>query len=422
MRLGAGARRVACVAAATALLSPLCPYGIAVAADTTLDSLLDTLRANGTLTESQYRTLSAGDAAASDAGFPTVTLGGRIMADMAIFDEDAVTLGDGTELRRARVEIEAALDPAWWVELNVDAAKGEAGVKDALVARRLPGGGRLAIGQQKEPFSLEEQTSSRYTTFMERALPNALVPGRAVGIGVRTGGGRWSGAGGVFGEGFDENPPMEGEEGWAATVRGTTAPLLAPGRVVHLGAAASYRHTDDSRVTSFESRPESHLTDVTYLCTGPLPAVSATLREGLEAAAVVGPASLQAEYVHAGLDRRGPADVTFAGWYVFGSWFPTGEGRPYKPARGTFGRVTPRRPGGAWEVAVRHSVLDLSDGAVSGGTERNTTVGMNWYATPRVRVMANYVIVNNDAAANHAGMVVGDDDPRLFQMRVQADF
>ena len=34
------------------------------------------------------------------------------------------------------------------------------------------------------PFSFEEMTSSNYGTFMERGLPNALVPSRSTGFGV----------------------------------------------------------------------------------------------------------------------------------------------------------------------------------------------------------------------------------------------
>jgi len=94
-------RCVRCAAGVAVAL--LMPCGGAAAAETTLDALLRTLRDNGTLTDSQYRDLADGpDGAVRAKGTGAVRLGGRVMVDVAFYDEDMAALGAGTELRRAR--------------------------------------------------------------------------------------------------------------------------------------------------------------------------------------------------------------------------------------------------------------------------------------------------------------------------------
>ncbi len=70
------------------------------------------------------------------------------------------------------------------------------------------------------------------------------------------------------------------------------------------------------------------------------------------------------------------------------------------------------RTWGAWEVAARFSYLDLDDGSIRGGNLNDVTLGLNWYVSPRIRVMANFVRAHlrNNVTAN------------LFQMRFQIDY
>ena len=56
------------------------------------------------------------------------------------------------------------------------------------------------LGQQTEPFSLENDMSGLATTFMERGLPNALTPGNNVGLSLSTTLGPWFLDTGVFGK------------------------------------------------------------------------------------------------------------------------------------------------------------------------------------------------------------------------------
>lgn len=426
---------------------------VAVATDdSNLLELFEVLRENRAITKAQYEELNilAGDDPArqhnakhdanmldsevqvstkgglevsdTDGEF-SFKLGGRIMIDTAWYQEDKNKLGDGTELRRLRLGAEGVLFNDWAYKLSLDFANGDVDVKDAIIRYNGFNPVKITVGHFKEPFSLEEQTSSNYFTFMERAIPNAFSPDRAIGIEARSHGKIWTAAGGLFGEAFDDYVDNESSESWAATGRFTLVPWLEKTRVLHFGSAFTHRLVNNKGEVKFNIRPESHITDVKYLNTDDIADVSSITGAGFEAAGVIGPWSLQAEYIYAGLNRDGNMeDLAFDGWYLYGSWFLTGESRKYKFEKGGFGKVKPHHNYGAWEMAIRYSTLDLNDGLVTGGDSNIWTLGLNWYINSQLRVMANYSFVNNDINANDNGSLAGNDNPQLFQMRVQAYF
>ena len=356
-------------------------------------------------------------------------VGGRLMADAAVFNEDSSSLGNGTEIRRARLFMSGTVFEHWAFKNQVDFAGNDVALKDAYLRYTgLPA--TITVGHFKEPFSLEELTSSKYITFMERALPNVFAPARNLGVAAAVSGAfgpdgnsAWSAALGIFGDGVD-NPDPLADESVAVTGRLTFAPIATDTGLLHLGAAASFRDAGDLGVASFSQRMEAHIADRRLLATGPIDATSALTRVGAELAAAYGPFALQAEYMRASLDRAGMPDPALDGFYVYGSWFPTGESRAgaYSGASGKFGRLHPRAPlgdggPGAWELAARYSEADLNDAGVNGGLERNLSLGINWYPRSNLRFMADYVEV-----LEVEGGPTPDDKPTTFQLRAQVDF
>ena len=118
--------------------------------------------------------------------------------------------------------------------------------------------------------------------------------------------------------------------------------------------------------------------------------------------------------------------LAFNGWYVFASWFLTGESRVYFKNTGTFGRVFPNslftfsNGGlGAWELIFRASSADLSDKDVVGGAENNITLGLNWYPREYIAVMANYIKVLD---VDRPGSIYDNNDMNIFQLRLQFEF
>jgi phosphate-selective porin OprO/OprP len=403
------------------------PFHQAGAMDKNYRDLLDTLRENGTLDLVQYHSLADAldetDSSHEEDDGDDAKLGGRLMIDLAKYYEDEVDLGDGTELRQARLALEGTLDSAWSYELGVDFADGDADVKDAYAAYQGFEDVHLQIGQFKEPFGLEESTSSGSITFMERGLVGNLAPGRHIGLGFSTHGKSWSVAGGLFGGAFDDDVKDEGDEAWSLSARLTVAPWHKKRTTLHFGVGLSARSPDDEREISFDAGPESNLTDISYLDTDDIDDVEQVDRYGLETALVLGSWSIQAEYVQARIERRqGMSELEFDGSYIYTSWIMTGESRNYNRKKGSFSGLEPDSNGGAWELALRFSKLDLNSEEVTGGAAKQVTLGLNWYANSRTRFMLNYVRVDNDEDANADDDVSGDDDPEVLQLRAQIDF
>ena len=428
-----------------------------------LEELLGTLRDNGSITQIQYdqlmRAMEAERGTETDSGVAetdsgvaekdsevveieskaglqtagrvektstsgplTIELGGELAIDSAFYDEDKNDLGDGTEIRRARLKVEGKIFD-WMYELGVDFSDGDADIKDAYIGYEGWSSTTLKIGQFKEPFSLEELTSSKYTTFMERALPTTFSPGRNIGIGAHKYWDNLTLAGGLFGESFDTDVDKEGNEGWGVASRLTYSPIHRKTRAMHFGTAAEYRKTNDDHEVRYDTNPESNVTGVKFANTGKIKNVDNTTKYGIEAAGVWGPFSGQSEYIFTDVDRNsGARDLNLDGWYAYGSWFLTGESRSYKYKKGSFSRIKPRHHYGAWELAARYSMIDLTDGPITGGEEENITLGLNWYVNPYVRVMANYIMIDNDREADDDGDVAGNDNPDVLQLRIQGEF
>ena len=207
------------------------------------------------------------------------------------------------------------------------------------------------------------------------------------------------------------------------TGRITGLPLYADNgrKLLHLGGAYSLRHPEDS--VRYSRRPEAHFVNSLFTDTGFFEADWINLF-GAEAALVCGPFSAQSEFIAASTDADASGSPCLNGWYVFGSYFLTGENRPYDTTKGVFKRVKPKKifnlaagGWGAWEIAARFSNLNFDKGDLpDSATEMNdVTVGVNWYLNPNVRFMANYIrscVDGNDISS------AAD----IFIMRAQIDF
>lgn len=332
---------------------------------------------------------------------------------------------DGARFRRARPKLSGTLFGHIVFKAEFDFANEEVEFRDVYVgARGVPVLGEALLGHWREPLGLDAMTPTPAMTFIERGLPFALTPGRNMGLGFRNAflEKRATLSFGAFWE-TDDRGATEEEEMWSLTARATALPVYEDGgrRLLHLGAGYSRRFLNGGGgEIRYRSRPEAQLAE--YLVETPrFEADRVDLVSG-EAAAVLGPFSVQGEYVHAFNDGPG-GDPEFSGWTALASLFLTGEHRGYKTAKGAFDMPeiranfwdgTDAAGCGAWEVAARFSALDLADSreGADGGDLADVSVGVNWYWNPNFRLMANWVHA-------HVGGV-GDAD--VFQTRAQLDF
>ena len=356
-------------------------------------------------------------------------IGGRIMNDWAFIEADdslVESLGalgtfvrDGTEFRRARLHVSGVLYERFEFKAEYDFAAILGSFRDVYVGvLGVPVFGTLKAGHFKEPFGLEEQASSNHITFLELSAGAVFAPARNVGIAFQNivADGRVSYAAGVFREALNSGESV-GSGGPNLTARVTGLPVYRDGgrKLLHLGAAYSHQGTPLG-VALFGSRPEAHLLPP-FVFT-PLLETSSYDLVGLETATVAGPFSLQTEYMKSYVDSVSSGDPSFSGFYVMGSFFLTGEHRPYSKSRGAFDRVRPNHAfldgggAGAWEIAVRYSQLDLNNRLVRGGEMKNFTFGVNWYVNPYSRIMWNYV----------RSEVVDTGNADIVQMRFKIDF
>ena len=352
-------------------------------------------------------------------------IGGRLQTDWLFSSEDNAIKSDigeqedGVEIRRARIYFSGLIYENVEYKLQLDFEGGDADFKDAYLGLTDFPLGTLRMGHFKEPFSLDELTSSKYITFLERALPNVFAPGRNMGFMLHNTcpDERMTTAIGVFRDTDDYGENVD-DGGYNITGRVTVLPIYENkgAQLLHLGAAYSYRNPDDS--IRYRQRPEAHLTD-RFVDTGSFAGDQVDL-VGLEAALVDGPFSLQGEYMMADADRLSGSnsDVDFDGYYVQASYFLTGEHRRYKTTEGAFSRIKPKKNysaaggPGAWELKARYSGLDLSDKDITGGELDNISAGLNWYLNPNTRIMWDYVHADKDN--------IGEAD--MLMMRLQFDF
>ncbi|POZ52620.1 OprO/OprP family phosphate-selective porin [Methylovulum psychrotolerans] len=384
-------------------------------------------------------------------------------------------LADSTNIRRARIGIEGTFFKNYDYKFEYDFSRGNgtaaAGITDAYINWKLFDPFAVKFGQFKEPFSLEEATSNRYLTFIERNMavnsfsdnPNAYKVGFganyvqerfALMTAVQTEpvGGGWAYNTSVNTNGNNNRNNGSGDTGWDITGRLVGRPWLHSERkFLHIGASGSYRSVNNNYLgngtfnnggMTFTATPDGNVDRTALLTTGNLTSgtpgaagfrqVSGITRFAAESAFVYKSFSAQAEYLQTNINGTGYGNgETLDGYYGYVSYFMTGESRAYKAKTGAWDRIKPahnfdmKNGWGAWEVAFGYDNLNLTDNLIKGGSAQTAKAALNWYPNSHMRMMANYIHVldmNTTGNTNARALAFNGTNLDMVELRAQVDW
>jgi phosphate-selective porin OprO/OprP len=349
---------------------------------------------------------------------------GRLQYDAGFINAPDSIAGDegfGNEVRRARLGVEGDIPGGFGYKFEIDFAGNEVEITDAILTYK-DGDLKVNVGQHNNFQGLEELTSSRFISQLERAaFTDAFGFERRVGVS-----GEYHSGDVLFQAGlFSDNIGDLSNKSWSADTRLVFMPELGDTQL-HLGGSFHYSELNDAGSTvRYRQRPFVHFTGNRYINTGSFPATSET-GYGLEAAAINGPFHFAAEgfWQHVGGTNMVEDPTFFGGYAEAGVFLTGGDSRGYKG--GTFDRVKPENPVGeggmgAVQLNLRYDYLDLNDAGITGGTQNGFGVSLVWTPTDYTRFIMNYGRMEYDDAAVPAGIETSYTVD-AFGMRAQVDF
>jgi phosphate-selective porin OprO/OprP len=326
-------------------------------------------------------------------------------------DTDTRSMADQFELRRARLGVKGKFAKDFNYEV-VGNLPGTATIDVAFLDWAKYDAVQFRVGKFKQPFGLEQLTSSNNIDFIERSYADQISPGKKLGaqiMGAPITGATYALS--AFQMHDVENDINSDRMSYAGRATLNLAERLGNKEAVfHIGLA--YRDQDYSLTPTNSGNTSSTLDAVsrasmfsftsggrglanvvraqiigdqsatggTYGTASPTTAKVHTDAFGLEGIVAYGPTKIQAEYTNS--DYKGvsstdtnaiKADVS--AWYVEGLWLITGEKYADAYKKGVFSSIKPKNEFdidagklGAWEAGLRYDAFQVEDGSIDGTT------------------------------------------------------
>ncbi len=356
--------------------------------------------------------------------------------------DDALPQDDTFLLRRVEPTIEGTWGDLVAFRIQAQLAGDSASLNDAYLDLRFDPRATLRIGKFKQPFGLEQLQSSSGMPAIERGLPTELTPARDYGVQLQgeVAKGTLNYAIGVFNGTVDgrdattSNPDDEFE----ATARVFWEPFRNDAGAwsgLGVGLASSVSDTF-GQGNSFLPRYRTPGQATFFSYRGEAAADGLHRRWSPQAYYYRGPLGLSGEYVTSeqevrlasGVDAGRVEHLGHSAWQLTGSWVLTGEDASYR------GVARPNRPfttgaagWGALELVARYGELDIDDDAfplfanpaTSASRVEAWSLGLNWYLTRNLKLVANYTQAAFDGGAADGG---DREDEKAVFTRAQISF
>ena len=356
-------------------------------------------------------------------------------------------IGNGTSIRRARFAIKGQVDENWYGEFDMDLANGLVELKDAIVRYTGIPNLDLQVGNFKENFSIQRNTTSRYLQFIERPMVcSALAPSRHLGFNAKYAKDWLWFSAGAFSQKIagqeewdnvaDNNKDFGRNSGYSLTTKVVFRPLYKLDNAsLHIGAAYSYRTTTTDLATGewgtyrASCRNSTNINRKKYLDTNNLPGFDHNNLWTVELAGHWNGLRYEGAYMADNVRFKGdaadPAAKNFKGWYLQAGYLLFGGRQRYDANGGKYTKVERGRKWGDIELCGRYEFCDLNDGAVFGGSAEAYTLGLNYYVNNNVKMQLNYQFNNNDRYANgkdklYVGLDASGDPTRDYTKVVTA--
>jgi phosphate-selective porin OprO and OprP len=343
---------------------------------------------------------------------------GRIQYDAAHIDNpnDAIVtrnLGFNARVRRIRLGAEGTIPGGFGYKFEMDFANSSVGFGDAILTYAPRGEPwSVAIGNHETFESLEQISSSRFISFLERAQMNdAFTHARRLGLSFaladKTNTMRLN-AGLFAAHAIDASLD---NDGWIAAARATYSPR-ALGGMLHLGANAQHRDFQSNnggtastsigapstnQLARYRARPFLQTTDVRFVDTTAFAARSDNIY-GLELGGIFGPLHVVGEAQWTMVDAYEAGDTasglgafnatntalvpsgnpSFFSWYAEAGYFLTGETRGYKNGQWNRTKVAKPFSKGGWgavQLNARYDFLDLDSDRLKNGFMNDFATG-----------------------------------------------
>jgi phosphate-selective porin OprO/OprP len=375
----------------------------------------------------------------SETGDFVLRLTGYLQADGRFaLGDDAGLVTNQFVGRRLRPIVQGTVARYFDFYLVPDFGSGTAVVQDGYIDVRFTPKLRFRAGKAKTPFGLERLQSAQSIAFVERALPNNLVPNRDVGLQVH--GELIKGA---FGyqlavlNGVPDGGSADGDTNDAKDLAGRVflQPWRTKGASPLRGLAFGMAGTTGKASGALRGYSSvSQVTVFSYAST--VTANGGRKRWSPQASFSLGPVGVLAEYVevrhHVQKVETGKptttAELKNSAWNVTGSVLLTGEEASYGSVKPKNFFVPSAGKGGALQLVARLNRFEVDDATFSGefaDAARSVrqahawAVGLNWIWNSNLKYLLDY-----EQTRFKGGGAGGADRPteKSVQTRLQLSF